>query len=460
VSGAGVRRRHVVRGAVGALVVASVVGSAGRVPRRADADAPSFGTFALSASAAGVNVTEDRADAVAHPEGQGAIPWTTTSLSAGPVAYGLSTIAWPGALAGNAGKLSQVALPSAVGGVPIPDAVRQAILENSSAADYPIRAEAQNGSTPDASYGVPGTTLKSHADDANVTADAAVQGAAQSDTATYGNMTTHAASKLADTATSEATSLVQDVVLAGGAVKIGSVRSSAKAVTDGTTATAEGSTVVSELEIAGQKAYIDENGVHSGDKGQPVNAVSEQLLGAAMKGAGLDILLSAPRNEIDGASATFDAGSLLITWHPPSDQAPTFVWSLGGARVAVDAEPGFDLGLPGVGDVSADAGALGPADLGGGGPPSLGELGGALAPPAAPAAPGAGARRSTGAADGAAVGTATLAPISSVFDGNPASWVLGAFALAALLGWLGKRLAAQLVDAPAMSCPLDPGAHP
>lgn len=454
-------RRVVVRAAVGALVVASIVGSAGRAPRRADADSASFGTFALSASAAGVNMTEDRADAVAHPEGQGAIPWTTTSLSAGPVAYGLSTIAWPGAIVGNAGKLSQVALPSAAGGVPIPDAVRQAILENSSAADYPIRAEAQNGSTPDASYGVPGTTLKSHADDANVTADAAVQGAAQSDTATYGNMTTHAASKLADTATSEASSLVQDVVLAGGAVKIGSVRSSAKAVTDGTKATTEGSTVVSDLEIAGQKAYVDENGVHSGDKGQPVNAVSEQLLGAAMKGAGLDILLSAPRNEIDGASATFDAGSLLITWHPPSDQAPTFVWSLGGARVAVDAEPGFDVALPEVGDVSVDAGALGPADLGaGGGGASLGGGGGAVAAsPALSAAPGAGATRS-GGANGAAVGSAALVPISSVFDGNPASWLLGAFALAALLGWLGRRLAGQLVDAPATSCPLDPGAHP
>jgi hypothetical protein len=442
---------------VGALVVASVVGSAGRVPRRADADAASFGTFALSASAAGVNVTEDRADAVAHPEGQGAIPWTTTSLSGGPVAYALSTIAWPGAIAGNSGKLSQVALPSAAGGVPIPDAVRQAILDNSSAADYPIRAEAQNGSTPDASYGVPGTTLKSHADDGNVTADAAVQGAAQSDTATYGNMTTHAASKLADTATSEATSLVQDVVLAGGAVKIGSVRSSARAVTDGTKATTEGATVVSDLEIAGQKAYVDENGVHSGDKGQPVNAVSEQLLGAAMKGAGLDILLSAPRNEVDGASATFDAGSLLVTWHPPSDQAPTFVWSLGGARVAVDAEPAFDVALPEVGDVSVDAGALGPADLGG--PRSMpGDVGAApvLPPPATGGTP---ARAAGPAGNGAAVG-ATLVPISSVFDGNPASWLLGAFALAALLGWLGTRLAGQLVDAPATSSPLDPGAHP
>jgi hypothetical protein len=270
-------------------------------------------------------------------------------------------------------------------------------------------------------------------------------------------MTTHAASKLADTATSEATSLVQDVVLAGGAVKIGSVRSSARAVTDGTKATTEGATVVSDLEIAGQKAYVDENGVHSGDKGQPVNAVSEQLLGAAMKGAGLDILLSAPRNEVDGASATFDAGSLLVTWHPPSDQAPTFVWSLGGARVAVDAEPAFDVALPEVGDVSVDAGALGPADLGGA-PSSLGDVGAApvLSPPATGGTP---ARAAGPAGNGAAVG-ATLVPISSVFDGNPASWLLGAFALAALLGWLGKRLAGQLVDAPATSCPLDPGAHP
>jgi hypothetical protein len=79
-----------------------------------------------------------------------------------------------------------------------------------------------------------------------------------------------------------------------------------------------------------------------------------------------------------------------------------------------------------------------------------------LSPPATGGAP---ATAAGPAGNGAAVG-ATLVPISSVFDGNPASWLLGAFALAALLGWLGKRLAGQLVDAPATSCPLDPGAHP
>jgi hypothetical protein len=447
--------RVVFRATIGALIVASVVGSAGRVPRHAEAEA-SFGTFALSATAAGVNVTEDRADAVAHPEGQAAIPWTSASLSAGPVAYGLSTIAWPGALAGNAGKLSNVALPSAVGGVPLPDAVRQVILDNASTADYPIRAEAQNGSTPDSSYGVPGTTLKAHADDAKVTADAAVNGADQSGAATYGNMTSHAATTLADTGVSEASSLVQDVVLADGAVKIASVRSTAKAVTDGAKATTEGSTIVTNLEVAGQKAYVDEKGVHSGEQGQSVNAVSEQLLGQALDGLGIDMFLSAPRKEIEGAKGTFDAGSLIVTWHPPSEQAPTFVWALGGARVSVDAEPGFDVGVPTVGDV--DTGGLGAADLG-----PVAPAGDALGPAAVPdvGAPSVSSGGATpSAAPSPAGDTAALVPVSAVFDGNPASWVLAALAAAGLVGALGKRLAADLVDGPALSCPLDPGARP
>src|SRR4029077_1552608 len=76
----------------------------------AKADTP-LGSYSVIASAPGMEFTEDEPPAQAHPEGQGSAPYTTSLLSGGGLGYGLSTIAWPGAYGGNAGRLILVAVP-------------------------------------------------------------------------------------------------------------------------------------------------------------------------------------------------------------------------------------------------------------------------------------------------------------------------------------------------------------
>src|SRR5207247_60075 len=69
-----------------------------------------------------------------------------------------------------------------------------------------------------------------------------------------------------------ATSTVHDVNLAGGAVKIGSVISTAQASSNGTKSTTSGSTVVTDKTVAGQRAHFRPTGLHSASASQPVNA--------------------------------------------------------------------------------------------------------------------------------------------------------------------------------------------
>src|SRR4029078_4671397 len=143
-----------------------------------------LGSYSIIAAAPGFEFTEDEPSAQAHPEGQGAVPYSTSMLTTGDYGHALSAGAWPGAYGGNAGSLILVALPSQAGGVPVPDAVRDGVKTAAPALQYPIRAEARAGSSPDVTYTQsPGTTLTSHADPLNAQAEANVQGADQQGTA-------------------------------------------------------------------------------------------------------------------------------------------------------------------------------------------------------------------------------------------------------------------------------------
>src|SRR5438105_6821190 len=146
-------RRPAGRTALVVSVLLLLAGLGGRLtPARADA--PALGTYSMSASAPGYEFTEDEPAAQSHPEGQGAVPWTTTILANGGIGYGLSTVAWPGSYGGNAGNLLLVATPSQVpgAGVAVPDAVHQAEVAAAPSLQYPIRAEADARSKPDARF--------------------------------------------------------------------------------------------------------------------------------------------------------------------------------------------------------------------------------------------------------------------------------------------------------------------
>jgi hypothetical protein len=150
-------------------------------------------------------------------------------------------------------------------------------------ANYPVKAEARAGSTPDASYtGFPGAVMTAHADEANVSAEGSVQKAEQPGQATFGNTRSHTESVLSGKlGRATATSSAQDIDL-GGVVKIKSVTSTATAQTDGVKAAGSGGTVVQGMTIADQPAYVDEHGVHIGEQGQPANAVASEVANQAL----------------------------------------------------------------------------------------------------------------------------------------------------------------------------------
>jgi hypothetical protein len=325
---------------------------------------------------------------------------------------------------------------------------------------YPVRAEARTGSNADASYNqLPGATLTSHADGTRVEGTAAMKGVDLTGAATYGNLSSHSLSTLANGAgQAMATSTVHDVNLAGGAVKIASVVSTAQATSDGAKATTGGGTTVTDMTIGGQRAYFDQTGVHAGSAGQPVNAAADQILNQALASFGVKTFVGAPQSQVGGATASYTAGSLLFTWVPPNNPSQNvFTITLGGARVAVNTTPSFDSGATtdtgtGSADTGAGAAAAAPADSGTGGLGSS-DLGGtsplAGAGPTGPAAPAGAAGPSQSAGS---VGTSPVA----FFGGIGSAWIVLTLAGAALGGLGAKRLADDLLARrTATACPLD-----
>ncbi|MEY2449052.1 MAG: hypothetical protein QOH79_2528, partial [Acidimicrobiaceae bacterium] len=394
----------------------------------------------IAATAPGFEMYEDEPSANAHPEGAGQAPYSTSALSAGGLGYGLASVAWPGATEANADKVGLLLFPHDVQGVPVPDAVVQLFNTAAPAANYPIRAESRTGENkPDDSLDAQGAKLTSHADPALAQATATMTGATGQAGFSFGNAETVATSVLNSTAgQSTASSKISNIDI-GGVIKINSVTSDATATTDGVTSSASGLTVVQGMTIAGQKAYVDDNGVHIGEQGQPANAALSQIANQALSDAGFSFFVSQPQQESSGATAGYTAGALYIQWKPPSNPSENiFVIALGASRVSVTAAPGSNFTVPTTPTLapftSPSASVVTPARPGIASSPAT-----SASPAVAPKAPSApeGGR-----------------PIAATFDG------LGGQAALALLGsglmFFGfRRVADDIVDRAPSSCPLE-----
>ena len=440
--------------AVGLAVAGTTVVAALHAAAASASTAPPLGVYSLIGDATGAIVSEDEPSANAHPEGQGSIPEASTLLTNGPVGYSLSAVGWPGATEGNAGGLVILLFPGPVGNVtPVPDAVTASVDSAAPLTNYPARAEARAGSHPDASYTAPGVGLTSHADTANVTADAVVQGAQQPGQASYGNMHTQSASTLnANTGRVTASSTVSNINIAG-VVKIGSVTSTATAQTDGATSFGAGSTIVSNMTIGGQPAYVDGNGVHMGKPGAPANAVTDQVANQALGGAGVKFTTSNPSVVTQGASTTYTAGSLIVLWTPPGDPSGNvFTASFGGARALVN-------GAPASAFPTASAPVVPPPVT----PPSADVVPtpDATVTPSAPTAPSAPAPTTAPSPTSSPPAATPLAaaPFQPAaahgFRGVGAGLIAVGLAGVGLLFAGSRRLATDLLDRPTGTCPLE-----
>jgi hypothetical protein len=437
------------------MLAAGLVLVAGLGLRIADARAETpLGSYTAIATAPGFEVTEDEPSAQAHPEGQGAVPFTTSLLSSGGLGYGLSTVAWPGSYGGNAGSLILVALPSQAGGVPVPDAIRDGVKTAAPALQYPIRAEARAGSAPDASYNqIPGTTLTSHADTSNAHADGSVQGATQPGAATYGNLHSESSSTInGNSVKAVATSLVQDIDI-GGVVKIKSITSTATA-TAGSSESANGATVVQGMTVANQKVYLDDKGLQVGEPGKPdpTNATAAALVNTALEGFGMKVYVSQPFGDKAGGTNNYTAGSVIFQWIPPSNaNKNVFIVTFGGARVSVAAGEGFSFEGPPEVTVPPVAG-----DTGGGGDtsvlPSTADNPGGSTPLDVS---GTGGTGTGGAGSSRPTSLAGAQPLAATFGGIGMGWILAGLAAVVLIGVGSRRLIGDLLDNPAATCPLE-----
>lgn len=293
-----------------------------------------FFGYTLTANATGLQATEDEPSANSHPEGEGDVPQSQVSLTSGPVGYALSSLAWPGALAGNAGSLILLVKPDA------PQQVK--------ALNDPVRAEARTGEgAPDVVNDmVPGAHMAAKATPGLVTADAAVNGGDAGKTFGFGTTTTSAKATLGTaSAMSTADSTAKDIDLAAGAVHIGSVVSHAEGHTDGTKANGKGKTTVTGMTIGGVPVVVDDTGVTVDTQHQGIDPVANSTVNAVLTNFGMTVVLSKPTVTRTGGSITYDAGSLIVNWKPPGS-ANVFTAHVGGARVVAAATPGFVAAPP------------------------------------------------------------------------------------------------------------------
>jgi hypothetical protein len=280
--------------------------------------------YTLTAQAAGLQVVEDEPSATTHPEAESEVPQSQVSLVSGPVGYALSSVAWPGALAANAGSLLLLA------GAPVPPDVAGNLND-------PVRAETRTGGPASVeNTDVPGAVMRADVVPGKVSATTVLDGGTAGQTAGFGATTTSSTAALATAkATTTADSTTRDVSLAGGALTLGSLVSHATASTDGRTATGSGSTLVGDLRIAGVPVTVDQHGVTVASNTTPADASAVQ---GALTQLGMTVLLSKPSVSRSGGAISYDAGSLIVDWFPPGWGGRITVL-LGGARVSASANP-------------------------------------------------------------------------------------------------------------------------
>jgi hypothetical protein len=422
----------------GALALVAVPGSA----TAAEEPGSGLSSFSLAANAPAVQVRQvDTAQCGGEPAAtggcEGVVPEAVSTLRNGPVGYALSSVVWPGTLAGNLGSLLIVA-----GNGQVPEDAKQL--------NSPVRAEARTGGDgkPVVNESYPGTVMTAQATASRVSAKAVAgqdtvlpvgtAGKAEGSTATF--------LEGATTAVSEARSHVSDLSIAG-IVTIESVTSTARATTDGTRADATGSTVTQGVEIAGVPVVIDGEGVSVAGQGAG-SAAATAVVNSAISAAGMTIAVGEPQRVVEGATASYTAGSLVFAWTQQPGVESTVV--LGGARVSATAAPAFSGGpapvptggvvVPGV----TDPGPL--PDTGTAPRPVVPGVVEPAAPPA-PAPPVVG-----GPVPVALAPSGTRSPLP---DGlSPAVVVLGLVGVGLLAGGF-RRLPDRVLEAPVTACPLE-----
>ena len=208
-----------------------------------------------------------------HPLSELDIPEDTSDFETGPFGYGLATMFWPGAAAGNLGSVS--------GELGLPDQ----LAPTAAKLNDPARAEAfYPGSSSTAVYpaGAPGDVaeMTSHADGNGSSAKAGL-----SDVSVAGLLNVRSvqgSSTATATSSAQATSSgsFQSLSLLGGLIQVGASSSSASATSDGSNPAGSASTHIGGISVAGVPVSVGSDGLIVG----PASSSAPGVLGSTASG--------------------------------------------------------------------------------------------------------------------------------------------------------------------------------
>jgi hypothetical protein len=248
--------------------------------------------------------------------------YASTSDNFGPSGSALASALYPGQVVANAGPQLGLLLP----GIPLPAAPVWPVQAVSTFPGAPNTAAIDEpGVNMDAASSADANTATATVGDNAPTAGAVGNPAAGATTPNAGNplaassaligiglssgTSTSKASGL--TAVASATATDGGISILGGFITIGSVASTASATSDGTTGKVTGSTVLTNVDIAGQAVTIDAAGIHAVGMSTPFGPIISTV-NSLLKELGITVTVTKATDTVQGAAASRTLDGLKI----------------------------------------------------------------------------------------------------------------------------------------------------
>lgn len=476
----------VLMGAGGAALATAAFSSA---PAGADTTLGGFTVNAL-AEASTAQYEQPNFPLPATPTAELDEGYAATSENYGPSGTAVASTLYPGQVVANSGPDAALLIP---GAPPLPIWPIEAATEypqspNTASTDEPgENMDATSGANSDtatstlgddaASAGAPGSQTGPSAPSGTgnpLVSSAVLFGIAESSGTSTSSVTSAAA-------VATATATDSGISVLGGFITIGGVTTTATATSDGETGSLKGSTVVTNLNIAGEPFTVDSSGLHAQGNNVPA-ALPLSQLNSILGQLGVTMNVTNPTDKVKLASASRTEDGLRISINlttldaaankfstllpakvvanlplpPPDEQVITL--DLGTVSVNSAASPSF------IGDYSANVTAAAPIIPSASG--SLGSFGGSAGITGL-GDTGLGTTGTTGTPTGASGGPTTgstgltgtpASAVSPVFTGVGSALVLLGLLAAAALAFAAKRVddASELLGAGAGCAEGDP----
>src|SRR5271170_4927824 len=221
--------------------------------------------------------------------------YAATSDNFGPSGTATASSLYPGQVVANAGPELALLVP----GAPLPPAPV-----------WPVEATSEFPQTPNS-----GSTAGSNGADPTLQAPSGSGNplAGSSAIIGVGNMSATSSSLApSTTANAQASATDSGISILAGFITIGSVTSTATADSDGTTGKLTGSTVVQNVDIAGEQVTVDSSGIAAAGQSTPLSLPISSI-NTLLGELGISLSVTNPTDTVNGSSASRTLDGLKIT---------------------------------------------------------------------------------------------------------------------------------------------------